>query len=60
MLETISVPTITIISGTVLGAGLELVMSCDYRVINSSLGKQIGLPEVKIGVLPGKIFIMSP
>lgn len=53
MLETLAVPTIAIINGTVLGAGLELAMSCDYRVINSGLDKQIGLPEVKIGVLPG-------
>ena len=53
-LEILPVPTITIINGTVLGAGLELAMSCDYRVIKDGIGQQIGLPEVKIGVLPGK------
>ena len=56
LLETLTVPTIAVINGTVLGAGLELVLSCDYRVIQQEVGKGVGQPEVKIGVIPGMIF----
>lgn len=53
VLETLPVPTLAIMNGTTLGAGFELALSCDFRVIDQEHGKQVGQPEVKIGVLPG-------
>lgn len=51
-LEALPVPTIAILNGTTLGGGLELSLACDYRIADETCS-QIGLPEVKMGVLPG-------
>ena len=39
------------IHGTALGGGLEVALGCDYRVAIASA--RVGLPEVKLGILPG-------
>eukprot|EP00731_Ephydatia_muelleri_P016605 Em0009g1029a len=52
-LEALPIPTIAVLNGTTLGGGLELALACDYRVADRTLCKQIGLPEVKLGLLPG-------
>lgn len=44
-------PLVAAIHGTALGGGLELAMSFNYRVAVPSA--RFGLPEVKIGLLPG-------
>ena len=44
-------PTIAALHGTPLGGGLEVSMGCHYRVANSKT--LLGLPEVKLGLLPG-------
>ncbi|MBU2955018.1 3-hydroxyacyl-CoA dehydrogenase NAD-binding domain-containing protein [Marinobacter sp. F3R08] len=44
-------PLIAAIHGTALGGGLETALSCHYRVALSSA--KVGLPEVKLGLLPG-------
>ena len=44
-------PVVAAIHGTALGGGLELALACTYRVAVPSA--QLGLPEVKLGVLPG-------
>jgi 3-hydroxyacyl-CoA dehydrogenase len=44
-------PVIAAVNGLALGGGLELAMCCHYRVALAAA--QVGLPEVKLGVLPG-------
>ena len=36
-----------------MGGGTEFALACDYRVASDNEKTQIGLPEVKLGVLPG-------
>jgi 3-hydroxyacyl-CoA dehydrogenase len=49
--ESSSKPTIAAISGTCLGGGLELSLGCHFRVATATA--LVGLPEVKIGLVPG-------
>ncbi len=51
MLETMPKPTVAAIHGTALGGGLELALSCHHRVADPK--SLLGLPEVKLGLLPG-------
>jgi len=51
LLETIAKPTVAAIHGTALGGGLELALGCHFRVADA--GAKLGLPEVKLGILPG-------
>ncbi len=44
-------PLVAAIGGFALGGGLELALACHYRIALS--GTQLGLPEVKLGILPG-------
>ena len=44
-------PVVAAIAGTCLGGGLELALGCHYRVAMDTA--MLGLPEVKIGLLPG-------
>ncbi|WP_339779166.1 3-hydroxyacyl-CoA dehydrogenase NAD-binding domain-containing protein [uncultured Marinobacter sp.] len=44
-------PLVAAIHGTALGGGLETALGCHYRVALSSA--KVGLPEVKLGLLPG-------
>ena len=44
-------PVVAAIGGLALGGGLELAMGCHYRVATPTA--QLGLPEVKLGLLPG-------
>jgi enoyl-CoA hydratase/carnithine racemase len=44
-------PVIAAVQGYALGGGLELALSCDFIV--AAPDAQLGLPEVKLGLLPG-------
>ncbi len=44
-------PIVAGIFGTALGGGLETALACHYRIAVSSA--KVGLPEVKLGILPG-------
>ena len=50
-IEASEVPVIAALHGTALGGGLEIALASHYRV--AAPGTQLGLPEVKLGVLPG-------
>jgi 3-hydroxyacyl-CoA dehydrogenase/enoyl-CoA hydratase/3-hydroxybutyryl-CoA epimerase len=52
-LERLRVPTIASIEGTCLGGGTELSLHCDYRVASDAPSTKIGLPEVRLGIVPG-------
>ncbi|OZI51036.1 3-hydroxyacyl-CoA dehydrogenase NAD-binding domain-containing protein [Bordetella genomosp. 4] len=49
--EQASKPIVAAMHGTVLGGGLELALGCHYRVAHTDTS--LGLPEVKLGILPG-------
>ena len=51
VLEDSTVPIVAVTHGTALGGGLEIALSCQARV--GIKGSKIGLPEVKLGLLPG-------
>ena len=46
-------PVIAALHGHILGGGLELAMACHYRV--ASPEAHLGLPEVKLGLIPGSM-----
>jgi len=50
--EGLACPTVAVINGFCLGGGLELAMSCDYRIVLEGTSKILGLPEVKLGCIP--------
>ncbi|TPV55044.1 fatty acid oxidation complex subunit alpha FadB [Aestuariibacter sp. GS-14] len=49
--EDLPVPTIAAINGFALGGGCEMALACDLRVADTT--SAIGLPEVKLGLMPG-------
>lgn len=51
--ERLKLPTVAAISGYCLGGGLEFAMACDYRIATREDGTRLGLPEVKLGIIPG-------
>lgn len=52
-LANLSKPTVVGIHGACLGGGLELVLCCNKRIATTSKSTILGLPEVRLGLLPG-------
>ncbi len=53
-LETCGKPVAAALNGLALGGGLEIALACHYRVAANDNPKiQFGLPEAKVGLLPG-------
>ncbi|MGE0595975.1 MAG: 3-hydroxyacyl-CoA dehydrogenase NAD-binding domain-containing protein [Hyphomonadaceae bacterium] len=52
-LETCGKPVAVAIEGLALGGGLELCLACHYRVAADNPKLKLGLPESKVGLLPG-------
>jgi 3-hydroxyacyl-CoA dehydrogenase len=51
VMEQCTKPIVAVIHGTALGGGLEIALTCHYRVAVASA--KCGFPEVKLGLLPG-------
>lgn len=52
-LEELPCPTVAAIHGFALGGGMELALACDYRIAIESHERNLGLPEVRLGIHPG-------
>jgi 3-hydroxyacyl-CoA dehydrogenase/enoyl-CoA hydratase/3-hydroxybutyryl-CoA epimerase/enoyl-CoA isomerase len=50
-IEDLPVPTLTAINGIALGGGFEMCLATDFRVMSAKA--KVGLPEVKLGLMPG-------
>src|SRR5436190_7695220 len=44
-------PTIAAMNGSAFGGGLELALACDFRILVE--GAEVGLTEVRLGIMPG-------
>ena len=51
--EALPFPTVAAIRGTCLGGGTELALASTFRVVSNRPETRIGLPEVRLGILPG-------
>lgn len=52
-IEDLSIPTVACVDGVCLGGGLELALSCKVILASNSSKTSLGLPEVKLGIIPG-------
>lgn len=50
-IENLSKPVVAALNGAALGGGLEVALACHSRV--AAPATQVGLPEVKLGIVPG-------
>ena len=52
-IEDLSIPSIACVHGFCLGGGMEMALSCNYIIGSDSSKTSFGLPEVKLGLIPG-------
>lgn len=50
-LDALPIPSVAVINGYAFGGGLELALACTFRVATATA--KMGLPEIKLGVIPG-------
>ena len=50
-LEALPIPSIAVINGYAFGGGLELALACTFRIAANTA--KMGLPEIKLGLIPG-------
>jgi enoyl-CoA hydratase len=50
-LDTLPVPSVAIINGYAFGGGLEMALACTFRI--ATRNAKVGLPEIKLGLIPG-------
>lgn len=53
LVEDLRMPVIAAIHGACVGGGCELALACDYRIATDDASTKIGLPEIKLGIIPG-------
>lgn len=52
-LETCGKPIVAAINGTAVGGAFELVLACHHRIVVDDENIKLGLPEVRVGLMPG-------
>ena len=52
-IESLNFPTLAMIHGFCLGGGLELALSCNYRLARDDASTRLAFPEVRLGIFPG-------
>jgi 3-hydroxyacyl-CoA dehydrogenase/enoyl-CoA hydratase/3-hydroxybutyryl-CoA epimerase/enoyl-CoA isomerase len=52
-IEALPFPTVAAIDGACMGGGLEVALGFDFRLASTNPKTEIGLPEVKVGLIPG-------
>jgi 3-hydroxyacyl-CoA dehydrogenase / enoyl-CoA hydratase / 3-hydroxybutyryl-CoA epimerase len=52
-IDRLPVPTVAAVDGICLGGGTELILACDARIASDRPETKFGLPEVKLGIIPG-------
>jgi enoyl-CoA hydratase len=50
-LDTLPIPSVAVINGYAFGGGLELALACTFRLATPNA--KLGLPEIKLGLIPG-------
>jgi 3-hydroxyacyl-CoA dehydrogenase/enoyl-CoA hydratase/3-hydroxybutyryl-CoA epimerase len=53
LIQDLGCTTVAAIGGPCVGGGCELVLACTYRIASDDPATSIGLPETKLGILPG-------
>jgi 3-hydroxyacyl-CoA dehydrogenase / enoyl-CoA hydratase / 3-hydroxybutyryl-CoA epimerase len=52
-IEGLNMPTFAVVNGACIGGGLELALACGYILVIRNKKIILGLPEVKLGIVPG-------
>jgi enoyl-CoA hydratase len=50
-IEHLPMPSVAIVNGYAFGGGLELALACTFRLVTPNA--KLGLPEIKLGLIPG-------
>ena len=50
-LDRLPIPSVALVNGYAFGGGLELALACTFRLATANA--KFGLPEIKLGLIPG-------